>query len=995
VSEIARHVSPQALADLGFVDLVVGRGDRAISRLGAARQQAPGDAGIASDLAAAYMERGLSRGQGGDLALALDTAEAALALAPASPEAWFNAALARESFGLSRPAVVAWDRYLELDPASGWAKEAHWHRQAAAVDPWQRWRAATQSFESAGGAVSSSALRGIVDAFPQASRLYGEVQILTRWAEAQTNGDQQKAVAALGAARCMGQLLAGRGDHMLVDSVAAIDRVAQRPAKLSALAQGYLRYAAGAHLYASYKSEQAQSLFALAARDLARGGSPFQRWAILSLASCDYQDNRYAAALAKISLVSRPGDPPLPYPSLAGRADWLRGLIAQIDAQPAVALKSELAALADFERGGESDSAGTVEGLVTEAYGILGDDVAAWKHLRRALAATATITDRRSRQGIWHVAAEAARLAGALHAALGFEEEALEEAKTGGSAAPITVASCDVATLRARLGDRAGATRALEAGRSAAREAHDDALSAQVLLTEASILGPSRGAAAIADLSAALPLLAKTGYTLRLAALYRDRGRLFAAAGSTAEAAADFATGIEHLEASAANIAPLQRIDYLDRSSGLWGEQIQLSARHEWAPYARTFCQVERAHRYAGAAWQLPRGRWPAGCEPALLARSLPPGATLIEYLVLPERVIVWVLAGAGFRAAEISLPEKEVTRLATSLHVAVARHGNMADLPDRLYQALIAPLGLPADGSLLLIVPDRALHELPFAALRNSASGRYLAEEHALALLPSAGAVRDHRGATGERARAPTVLVVGEPALDRLLLPNLPRLPAATEETAAINALYSPLGRVDVLSGAAATKRRVLAALTGHTIIHLAVHAEADRRSPLFSRFFLAPAEGDPGVLFAHELYGRTFPQTELVVLAGCGTASGALSPSGGVMSLARPFLAGGADSVLANLWAVDDQAAGAFSAEFHHVFSATRDAPRALHESQQRFIHSPNSAFRDPAAWSGFVLAAAAAPGGATASSSRSQQAENAIAGPSHRLGLGPVHR
>jgi CHAT domain-containing protein len=978
----------QALADEAVIDLMADDHlDQAVSKLEEARQTTPNDAGIASDLAAAYFERGTRRGQARDLALALDAAERAMALDRALPEVWFNLALARESLFLSRQAAAAWDGYLELDSASGWAEEARWHRlRVRSLNPWDRWQEAQQRLKASASSADRLTMREIVEAFPQPARLYGEVDLLERWAAAQSIGDRATAAAALLAARSVGEICAARGDWMLLDTVAAIDRAEHKPRSLAALARGHRLYSQATRLYADYKNDHAEVGFAAAARDLARGDSPFHNWAVLSLAACDYHASRYSRALARLSSAAGDREVAIRYPNLAGRAEWIRGLIAQIEAQPASALKSEVAALADFQRSSERDSAGVIEGLLAEGYDILGDDGAAWFHLHRALAAAVGLTDRRSREGIWHVAAEAARRAGAIHTALCFEGEALREALATGNPRLIAIGQCDVAALLARLGRWPEATRAIAQARSAARQVNDEAILAEVLIAEAEVIGVTQREAAVADLSAALPVLKKTRYALRLATLYQSRGRLYAAAGRTALAAADFDAGIDRLELSANAVDPLQRAAYLDRSFGLFEEKVRLTARTELAPHAGTFCVVQRAHRHAAAAWQA----WPIApspvCDFAAMSRSLPHGAVLIEYLVLPERILAWALQGGSLRSAEIQLTARELARLVTSFRREVQLRGEFRGLAEKLYQALVAPLALPAESSSLLIVPDKDLYELPFSALRNPATGRYLVEDYAIELTPSAGAYWRSASPRDELVTPPTLLAVGDPAFDHQLLERLQRLPAAAQEAAVVGSLYRRSGTIEVLTGAAATKKRVLDGLARYSVVHLGVHAETDRRSPLMSRFYFAPAGGDPGVLFAHELYGRRFPHTDLVVLAGCDTAAGALSPSAGVMSLARPFLAGGVRAVLGSLWAVEDKAARAFSVEFHRRFATTRDALGALQAAQRQLLRSPDPALSSPASWAGFVLASEAASSKVLERGKpRRAQARKAPAGPS----------
>jgi putative zinc finger protein len=81
------------------------------------------DAGLLTDLTAAY----LSRGGPGDDARGRATAERAVQADPKRPEAWFNLALAAEALDTPARATDAWKKFLELDSTSGWAEEARRH----------------------------------------------------------------------------------------------------------------------------------------------------------------------------------------------------------------------------------------------------------------------------------------------------------------------------------------------------------------------------------------------------------------------------------------------------------------------------------------------------------------------------------------------------------------------------------------------------------------------------------------------------------------------------------------------------------------------------------------------------------------------------------------------------------------------------------------------------------------------------------------------------
>jgi tetratricopeptide (TPR) repeat protein len=81
------------------------------------------DAGVLSDVAAAY----LARQAEGDVQHALDLLERAVTLDPKRAEAWFNLGLAARAARQTARAQEAWKQYLVLDPSSEWANEARWH----------------------------------------------------------------------------------------------------------------------------------------------------------------------------------------------------------------------------------------------------------------------------------------------------------------------------------------------------------------------------------------------------------------------------------------------------------------------------------------------------------------------------------------------------------------------------------------------------------------------------------------------------------------------------------------------------------------------------------------------------------------------------------------------------------------------------------------------------------------------------------------------------
>jgi tetratricopeptide (TPR) repeat protein len=120
--QAGQDATPERRADLGVALLAVGELDRAIDELAGATS-GRADAAAFNNLSVAYLTRSVTTGRRDDLQLALETADRALALQPASAAALFNRALILNALDRPADAQRAADRYLSQDPNSPWAGE--------------------------------------------------------------------------------------------------------------------------------------------------------------------------------------------------------------------------------------------------------------------------------------------------------------------------------------------------------------------------------------------------------------------------------------------------------------------------------------------------------------------------------------------------------------------------------------------------------------------------------------------------------------------------------------------------------------------------------------------------------------------------------------------------------------------------------------------------------------------------------------------------------
>ena len=126
--EAARRRTPGHLHELGIAYLVTGDMPRAIATLEDVANDT-NTAKAASDLAAAYLVRGMRENRPQDLSRALALAGLAVRRDASMREALFNRAFALDHLSMFDDAREAWRAYLKVDPESGWAAEARIHLQ--------------------------------------------------------------------------------------------------------------------------------------------------------------------------------------------------------------------------------------------------------------------------------------------------------------------------------------------------------------------------------------------------------------------------------------------------------------------------------------------------------------------------------------------------------------------------------------------------------------------------------------------------------------------------------------------------------------------------------------------------------------------------------------------------------------------------------------------------------------------------------------------------
>ncbi|MGD1903752.1 MAG: tetratricopeptide repeat protein [Geitlerinemataceae cyanobacterium] len=348
--------------------------------------------------------------------------------------------------------------------------------------------------------------------------------------------------------------------------------------------------------------------------------------------------------------------------------------------------------------------------------------------------------------------------------------------------------------------------------------------------------------------------------------------------------------------------------------------------------------------------------------EPLTLAqvqqRVLDDETTLLQYSLAGDRSYVWIVTRDGFES--VTLPGRDtIETAAREFYASVDRAGNplaTARKARQLGNLVFAPVAELLATDRLLVVPDGALHQIPFSALALPDAEDYqpLLTRHEIVSAPSVTAIATNRETMADRPLAPGRLAVladpvftaddprltGVPApetatadrgIGRTLrdfdLRSLARLPYTKTEADRLlelargdrgnadrgNAAFDFEASYDWVTGSGAKR---------YQYIHFATHGFANSENPELSGLVLSlvDANGQPqnGFLRLADIFNLEMP-AEMVVLSACQTGLGENVGGEGVVGLTRGLMYAGAERTVLSLWNVNDEKTADLMVKFY----------------------------------------------------------------------------
>ncbi len=927
-ARVEKERAPEDLHRLALARLAVGEYEQARLLLEEACHLRPNDAAFLSDLAAAEMALG-------QIFDAAEHSVQALEHDPKNVSSAFNWALALDKLYNRPVAIEAWQKFLELDPSSGWSDEARQHL-AHLREPQPDWERERRLIHAG---TDAATLGRIHAQFPQRVRGLVQTELLPAWVES-GHAEDLAILETLAEARAAG------GDPFLRD---VVEHTAAHRAVLSA---AFSIYATAIEAEKNIFSGLAAARYKEAAGRFRDADSPLAFAAEISAAANDSYESRYEAALQRLTRV----DDQLAaignrYPGLAAHSAWIRGLILTQSGESQAALASYRHAREEARRAGETENVVAINQLIASVQYTGGREEADRARLEVLQQCDATNP---VPQRMYTAVAETALDEWFAHRprlALAFNDWQTRLARTAKK--PLLLAECaeQRATNLLEIGRVEEAAAAIREARAQAAEAKDTGLRWRTIADIEFAAGRieqlhGRFDAATQAFSAAIGIWDERHWHLHAAGAYLARGEAALSAGDRTAAERDFRAGVAEVEGQRERNEPDMRVGYFEHADRLFEHLIQLLVESGKTNEALSVSERKRARflldQIAQKADEKP-------LDADGIADASRGQLAILELALLDGQTSIWLAHDGRIDHASSNDGRAEIETIVARQLAAIAANdtATIQTLGRRLYDDLIAPIApaLHPNGD-LLIVPDGALQTFPFATLVMP-DGRYLVDAYTLATTPSA-TVFLHAAPAAPASRA--IVAVAQPAP-----PGFEPLPAAAHDAQQIARLY---GSQRALVGSEITPAEFLAEAATSSCVHFDGHATVDLRHPSNSALQFETGGQQPAVLTAGTIAAARLPARPLIVLATCGSGRGNILRNEGISSLASAFLQARARGVVATLWDVKDAMAGRLFTALHKELQRGRRPADALREAQRSLIHSTDPAARRPDTWGGAVV-------------------------------------
>jgi CHAT domain-containing protein len=339
------------------------------------------------------------------------------------------------------------------------------------------------------------------------------------------------------------------------------------------------------------------------------------------------------------------------------------------------------------------------------------------------------------------------------------------------------------------------------------------------------------------------------------------------------------------------------------------------------------------------------------------MVAGLPADVAVLSFFVSRRSPGVFLATAKGVKYFPASVETAAYEREVHQLRVALTNPDNdfYREPAQSLYQRILAPAlrTLPPTVKILVYSADGIFNRVPLEVLMDGE--RFLGERFAVYRVPSLRYTGVIKALKATPARH------GVACVD----PDIPggRLPFQQETGRTLEKLYG--GAATTLVGKDCSETRLAAALKGQkaaTFLHVGAHGNFYPEDAMESAIWLSPeaeTPNEPTPWNAKAMATVDMSRVDLVTLSSCETGLTDMRLPRDTFGIARALFFAGARSVVAPLWAVNDQATAEYMKSFHAAYA--RNVPAVLSLQQAQAALRRGERHRHPYYWSAFVLTGA----------------------------------
>jgi CHAT domain-containing protein len=377
----------------------------------------------------------------------------------------------------------------------------------------------------------------------------------------------------------------------------------------------------------------------------------------------------------------------------------------------------------------------------------------------------------------------------------------------------------------------------------------------------------------------------------------------------------------------------------------LYDSAIEFEIRNGSFDNAWTYLQKYRAKLFLEllAAFNPNLKATQARLDPAIVQRQIPKDTQILEYALQKDRLLIWLVTDKLFTVRSVSVTRADIEAKVQATLDKLRSPADVDPLLTELGKVLIEPVANLLDPDrTLTIIPDRALHGLPFDALKLPGKNRYLAEDYAIVFSPSLTHFLTTNGAQPSRSS-----IVGFGSQN-----------GGASEFKELAALADFYPKAATFTGQQVDKPSFLSSLNKAGVFHYAGHSATDAVDPLRSSILLDGNRPGPNSVTAVDISQQRLSNNAVVILSSCDSSVGNSRDGIGVRGLTSAFLIAGAGSVVGSLWPVEASSTADLMIRFHQAYAKSGlPVAKALREAQLSFLKTfPERS--NPYYWSGFVV-------------------------------------